>query len=85
MASSSITSWQIEGEIVEAVRDFILLVSKITGNCYYSHETERCLLLALTDIANLDSVLRTETLPTEVCLIKAMVFPWLCMDVKVGP
>ena len=61
MASSSITSWKIEGEIVEAVTDFILLVSKITGNCDCSHETERCLLLALTDIANLDSVLRTET------------------------
>ena len=77
MASGLITSWQIAGEKVEAVTDFIFLGSKITvdGDC--SHEIKRCLLLERKDMTNLDSVLKIRdiTLPTKVCLVKAMVFP----------
>ena len=77
MASSPITSWQIDGETVETVSDFILWGSKITadGNC--SHEIKRLLLLGRKVMTNLDSVLRSRdiTLPTKVCLLKAMVFP----------
>ena len=74
MASGPITSWQIDGEIV---RDFILGGSKITadGNC--SHEIKRCLHLGRKVMTNLDSILKSRdiTLPTKVCLVKAMVFP----------
>ena len=77
MASGPITSWQIDGEIKETVRDFILWVSKITadGNC--SHEIERCLLLGRKAMTNLDSILKSRdiTLLTKVHLVKAMVFP----------
>ena len=77
MASGPITSWQIGGETVETVADFIFLGSKITadGNC--SHEIKRCLLLGRKVMTNLDSVLKSRdiTLPTKVCLVKAMVFP----------
>ena len=77
MASGPITSWQIDGEIKETVRDFILWVSKITadGNC--SHEIERCLLLGRKAMTNLDSILKSRdiTLSTKVHLVKAMVFP----------
>ena len=77
MASSPITSWQIDGEIMETVRDFILLGSKITadGNC--SHEIKRGLLLGRKSMTNLDSILKSRdiTLPTKVHLDKAMVFP----------
>ena len=77
MASGPITSWQIDGEKVETVADFIFLGSKITvdGDC--SHEIERCLLLGRKVMTNLDSILKSRniTLPTKVCLVKAMVFP----------
>ena len=75
MASSPITSWQADGETMETVTDFIFLGSKITdGN--YSHETKRCLLLGRKVMTNLDSILKSReiTLPTKVCLVKAMVF-----------
>ena len=77
MASSPITSWQIDGETMETVRDFIFLGSKITADGDYSHEIKRHLLLGRKVIANLDSILKSRdiTLPTKVHLIKAMVFP----------
>ena len=77
MASSSITSWQIDGETVETVRDFLFLGSKITADCDCSHEIERCLLLERKAMTNLDSVLKNRdiTLLTKVHLVKAMVFP----------
>ena len=77
MASGPITSWQIDGEKVETVTDFILLGSKITvdGDC--SHEIKRCLLLGRKAMTNLYSILKNRdiTLPTKVRLVKAMVFP----------
>ena len=77
MASGPITSWQIDGETVETVTEFILGGSKITaaGNC--SHEIKRCLLLGRKVMTNLDSILKSRdiSLPTKVHLIKAMVFP----------
>ena len=76
MASSPITSWEIDGEIMETVRDFIFLVSKVTvdGDCH--HEINRCLLLGRKALTNLDSILKSRdiTLPTKVPLVKAMVF-----------
>ena len=77
MASSPITSWQIDGEIMETVRDFILGGSKITADGDCSHEIKRCLLLGRKAMTNLDSILtsRDITLLTKVCLVKAMVFP----------
>ena len=77
MASSPITSWQIDGETVETVADFILLGSKITADGHYSQEIKRCLLLGRKVMTNLDSILKSRdiTLPTKVRLIKAMVFP----------
>ena len=77
MASSTITSWQIEGEKVEAVTDFIFLGSKITANGNCSHEIKRCLLLEGKAMSNLDSVLKTRdiTLMTNVHIVKAMIFP----------
>ena len=77
MASSPITSWEIDGETVETVADFIFLGSKITvdGDC--SHEIKRHLLLGRKVITKLDSILKSRdiTLPTKVCLVKVMVFP----------
>ena len=77
MASGPITSWQIDGETMETVRDFIFLGSKITvdGDC--SHEIKKRLLLGRKAMTNLDSILKSRdiTLPTKVCLVKAMVFP----------
>ena len=77
MASSPITSWQIDGETMETVTDFIFLGSKITtdGNC--SHEIKRCLLFGRKVMTNLDSILKSRdiTMLTKVCLVKAMVFP----------
>ena len=76
-ASGPITSWQIYGELMEIVTDFIFLGSKITvdGDC--SHEIKRCLLLGRKVMTNLDSILKSEDiiLPTKVCLVKSMVFP----------
>ena len=77
MASSPITSWQIEGEKVEAVTDFLFLGSKITADGDCSHEIRRHLLLGRKAVTNLGSVLKSRdiTLPTKVCIVKAMVFP----------
>ena len=77
MASSSITSWQIDGETVETVSDFILGGSKIIADGNYSHEIKRCLLLGRKAMTNLDNILKSReiTLPTKVHLVKAMVFP----------
>ena len=77
MASSPITSWQIDGETVETVADFIFLGSKITTDGGCSHETKRPLLLGRKVMTNLDSMLKSRdiTLPTKVHLVKAMVFP----------
>ena len=76
MTSSPITSWQIEGETVETVADFIFLGSKITADGDCSHEIKKCLLLGRKVMTNLDSILKSRdiTLPTKVCLVKAMVF-----------
>ena len=77
MASGPITSWQIDGEIVETVKDFIFLSSEITADGDCSHEIKRCLLLRRKVMTNLDSILKSRdiTLPTKVHLVKAMVFP----------
>ena len=77
MASGPITSWQIDGETMETVRDFILGGSKITADGDCSHEIKRCLLLARKAMTNLDSILKSRdiTLPTNVRLVKAVVFP----------
>ena len=77
MASGPITSWQIDGETMETVRDFIFLGSKITANGDCSHEIKRCLLLRRKAMTNLDSILKSRdiTLPTKVRLVKGMVFP----------
>ena len=86
MAFSPITSWQIDGETMETVTDFIFLGSKITayGDC--SHEIKTCLLIRGKVMTNLDGILKSRdiTLPTKVHLVKAMVF-LVCMDVRVGP
>ena len=77
MASSSITSWEIDGETVETVADFIFWGSKITGDGDCSHEIKRRLLLGSKAMTNLDSIFKSRdiTLPTKVRLVKAMVFP----------
>ena len=77
MASSPITSWQIDRETVETVADFIFLGSKITADGDCSHEIKKCLLLGRKVMPNLDSIFKNRdiTLPTKVCLVKAMVFP----------
>ena len=84
MAARPITSWKIDGKIVEIEADFILEGSKITvdGDC--SHEIKRHLLLGRNFMTNLDSILKSRdiTLPRKVCLVKAIVFP-VCMDVRV--
>ena len=77
MASSPITPWQIDGETMETVRDFMFLSSKITADGDCSHEIKKCLLLGRKAMTNLDSILKSKdiTLPTKVHLVKAMVFP----------
>ena len=77
MASGPIISWQIDGKTVETVTDFIFLVSRITPDGYFSHESKRHLLLGKKIMTNIDSILKSRdiTLPTKVCLVKAMVFP----------
>ena len=83
MASGPITSWQIDGETVS---DFIFSGSKITADGDCSHEIRRRLLLGGKVMTNLDCILKSRdiTLSTKVCLVKAMVFQWSCMDVRVG-
>ena len=77
MASGPITSWQIDGETVEIVTGFILGISKVTADGDYIHEIKRRLLLGRRVTANLDSIFKSKdiTLPTRVCLVKAMVYP----------
>ena len=77
MASSPITSWEIDEETVETVSDFILEGSKITADGYCSHEIKRCLLLGRKVMTNLDSIFKSRdiALPTKVRLVKALVFP----------
>ena len=77
IVSGPITSWQIDGETVEIVRDFILLGSKITADGDCSHEIKRRLLLGRKVMTSLDSILKNRdiTLPTKVCLVKAIIFP----------
>ena len=77
MASSPITSWQIDGETIETVTDFISLGSKVTVDGVCSHEMKRCLLLGRKAMANLDNILKSRdvTLLIKVCLVQAMVFP----------
>ena len=76
MAAGPITSWQIDGETMETVRDHIFLGSKITADGDCSHEIKRCLLLGRKAMTNLNSILKRRdiTLPTKVCLVKAIVF-----------
>ena len=77
MASSPITSWQIDGETMETMTDFIFLGSKITADGDYSHEIKRHLFLGRKVMTNLESILKRRdiTLPTKFCLVKAMIFP----------
>ena len=77
MASNPITSWQIDRETMETVRDFILLGSKITADSDCSHEIKRCLLLGRKAMTSLDRILKSRdiTLPIKVCIIRAIVFP----------
>ena len=77
MACGPNTSWEIDGETVETMADFIFWGSKITADGDWSHEIKRCLLLGRKIMTNLDSILKSRdiSLPTKVCLVKAMVFP----------
>ena len=86
MASGPITSWQIDGETVKTVADFIFLGTKIAADGDCSHEIKRHLLLGRKVMTNLDSLLKSRdiTLSTKVCLVKAMFFQWSCMDMRVG-
>ena len=87
MAPGPITSWQIDGETVERVVDFIFWGSKITADDDCSHEIKRHLLLGRKVMTNLHSILKSReiTLPTKVHLVKVMVFPVVMYDVRVGP
>ena len=87
MASGPITSWQIDGETMETVKDFILGGSKITTDGECSHEIKRCLLLGRKAVTNLDSILKSRdiTLLINVCLGKAMVFPVVMYGCRAGP
>ena len=87
IVSGPITSWQIDGETVETVSDFIFGGSKITADDECSHEIKRRLLLGRKVMTNLDSILKSRhiILPTKVHLGKAMVFPVVMLDVRVGP
>ena len=84
--SGLITSWQVDGETVETMADFIFLGSKITADGDCSHEIKRCFLLGRKVMTKLNSILKSRdiTLSTKVHLVKAMVFQWSCMDVRVG-
>ena len=85
MASGPITSWEIDGEPVETVSEFMFLGSKIIADSDCSHEIKRHLLLGRKVMINLDSILKSRdiTLPTKVHLVKAMVFQWSCTDARV--
>ena len=86
MASSPITSWQIDGQTVETEADFIFGGSKITADGDYNHEIKRCFLLGRKAMANLDSVLKSrDILPTKIHLVKAMVFPVVMYGCESGP
>ena len=87
MASSPITSWQIDGETMETVTDFIFLGSKITADGDCSHKIKRHLLLGRKAMTNLDRVLKSRyiTLMTKKCIVKAMAFPIVIMDMRAGP
>ena len=87
MTSGPITSWQIDGETMGTMRDFIFLGSKITADGDCSHEIKRRLLLGRKAMANLDSILKSRnvTFPTKVHLVKAMVFPVVMYGCRVGP
>ena len=87
MASGPITSWEIDGETMETVTDFIFLGSKITADGDYNHEIKRCLVLGRKAMTNLDSILQSRdiTLPTKVHLVKAMVFPVVMHGKRTGP
>ena len=87
MSSGHVISWQIDGETVETVSDFILGGSKITADGDCNHEIKRHLPLGRKAMTNLDSILKSRDiiLPTKVHLVKAIVFPVSCTDVKVGP
>ena len=86
MISGPITSWQMDGETMETVTDFIFGVSKIATDGDCTHEIKRCLLLGRKVMTNLDGIFKSRDiiLPTKVRLVKAMVFLWSCMDVRVG-
>ena len=86
VASGPIASWQIDGETMETVTDFIFFSSKITADGDCSHEIRTHLLLGRKAMTNLDSILKSRdiTLPKNVCLVKAMVLQWSCMDMRVG-
>ena len=84
MASGPITSWEIDGETMETVSDFIFGGSKITADGDCSHEIKRCLLLGRKFMINLDSIFKSITFPTKVRLVKTMVFPVVMLDVRVG-
>ena len=86
MASGPITSWEIDGETVETVSDFIFLGSKITADDDCSHEIKRQLLLRRKVMTNLESIFKSRdiTLPTKVRLVKLWFFLWSCMDLRVG-
>ena len=86
MASTPNSSWQVEGEKVEAVTDFSFLVSKVSADIDCSHEIKSHLLLGRKAVASLDRVLKSRdiTLPAKVHIVKAMVFQESCMDVRVG-
>ena len=86
MASGPITSWEIDGETVETMSEFIFEGSKITADGDSNHEIQRRLLLGRKVMTNLDSILKSRdvTLSTKVRLVKAMIFQWSCMDVRVG-
>ena len=87
MASSPITSWQIDGKTMETVTDFIFLGSKITADGDYGHTIKRCLLLGRKAMANLDSILKSKyiTLLVKFRLVRALVFLVVMYDVSVGP
>ena len=86
MASSPITSWEIDGEAVETVSNFIFLGSKITTDGDCSHEIKRCLLFGRKVMTNLDSIFKSRdiTFPTKVRLVRLWFSQWSCMDVRVG-